>query len=68
MSHEAEQLRAEILRLFRELQRLPKKPDGSHAHASPTYLALEAQIRELATRYQATTHEARTDRAAGVDS
>jgi len=55
----AEHLRAEILRLYRELNQLPanERPGTTRPSRSPAYLALEAQIRDLADRYQATTHE-----------
>jgi hypothetical protein len=51
---EADVLYAEIQRLYRQLQQLPvvERPCGENGPGpSPTYQALEAQIRDLADRY-----------------
>lgn len=52
----ADQLLAEIQRLYRELQALPNANEGSAVkRASVTYLALEARIRWYADQYTALT-------------
>jgi len=58
----ADELLAEIARLYRQLNALPAQArPGGHGHraevGSPLYHALAGRIQDLSARYLATTHQ-----------